>query len=95
MRAEIGYRTVSGRRAWVDQFQYIPGTGNINESAGFWVLSEQPGEPGWTYARYVLYGDPGISLPDFIIRWASRSALPGIMNGLRERHQKLFPQATP
>jgi hypothetical protein len=91
MRAVIGPKTVAGRSAWTNEFQYVPGTGNINESAGYWVLAPLPDDPEWTYAKYVLYGDPGISLPDFVIRWASGSALPGIMNGLRNRHAQTYP----
>lgn len=90
MRAWTGYKTVSGRRSWVNLFQYIPGSGNMNESAGYWVLSPLPDDPTWTYCRYVLYGDPGIPLPDFVIRWASRTTLPAIISSLRNRHAKVY-----
>ena len=98
MRAWVGYKTVSGRRAWVNLFKYIPGSGNMNESAGYWVVSALPDDPTWTYCRYVLYGDPGIPLPDFVIRWASRTTLPAIMSSLRKQHAKVYgtkPAAAP
>lgn len=98
MRAWTGYKTVSGRRSWVNLFQYIPGSGNMNESAGYWVLSPLPDDPTWTYCRYVLYGDPGIPLPDMVIRWASRTTLPAIISSLRKRHAKVYgvkPAAAP
>lgn len=94
MRAWTGYKTVSGRRSWVNLFQYIPGSGNMNESAGYWVLSPLPDDPTWTYCRYVLYGDPGIPLPDMVIRWASRTTLPAIISSLRKRHEKVYGKRT-
>jgi hypothetical protein len=98
MRAWVGYKTVSGRRSWVNLFKYVPGSGNMNESAGYWVLSALPDDPSWTYCRYVLYGDPGIPLPDFVIRWASRTTLPAIMSSLRKQHARVYgtkPAAAP
>ena len=94
MRAWTGYKTVSGRRSWVNLFQYIPGSGNMNESAGYWVLSQLPDDPSWVYCRYVLYGDPGIPLPDFVIRWASRTTLPAIISSLRKRHAEVYGAKT-
>jgi hypothetical protein len=47
-------------------------------------------DPTWTYCRYVLYGDPGIPLPDFVIRWASRTTLPAIISSLRKQHAKVY-----
>ena len=98
MRAWVGYKTVSGRRAWVNLFKYIPGSGNMNESAGYWVVSALPADPSWPYCRHVLYGDPGIPLPDFVIRLASRTTLPAIMSSLRKQHAKVYgtkPAAAP
>ena len=49
--------------AFIYRFDYVHGTGNIDESFGFWVLYALPDHPEWTYVRYVVNADPGIAIP--------------------------------
>ena len=78
-----------GERVAYMMWEYIPGSGNLKQSSGFWYMRPW-GEGGrQTLARYVVYADPGIWLPAFIIDWATRDVLPKIMKALRERHDDL------
>ena len=43
--------------------------------------------PEWTNWNE---SDPGIALPDFVIRWATGNALPGLIEALSERHDELY-----
>ena len=83
------YETVEGREAFVYRFAYVPGSGNIDESYGYWLLTGLDAHPGWTYVRYVVHADPGIAVPGAIVRWVTRNALPELIEGLRSRHAEL------
>lgn len=86
-RSEWG--RVDGQDAFVYRFDYVHGTGNIDESFGFWVLYPLPEQPEWTYVRYVVNADPGIAIPPAVISWATGRALPDLIEGLRDRHAEL------
>ncbi len=90
MRAVFGEREVEGHSAWVDVFQYVEGSGNIDDSFGYWLLLPWPEDPSYTYVKYVVNADPGIALPDFVIRWATGNALPGLIEALSERHDEMY-----
>ncbi len=89
MCSRSAYDTIDGQEAFVYRFNYVHGTGNIDESFGFWVLYTLPEHPEWTYVRYVVNADAGVALPGAIIRWVTRSALPDLIDGLRDRHDDL------
>lgn len=76
-------RVIDGVRTVQLRFQYVPGSGNFNDMYGFWWLQPWQGNDQRTLVRFVLNADLGVWLPDFVIRWAQRSMLPGIVDGLR------------
>ena len=90
MRTEYSYQDVDGHEAFVYTYQYIPGSGNLNDSFGYYLMLPWPDDPSWTYVRYVVNADPGVALPDAVIRWATRNALPDIIGNMRERHEELY-----
>ena len=57
--------------------------GNMKENYGGWVL-ESAG-PDRTLVTYFTCSDPGISLPNFMLDIGLKSALPGVVAGLRKR----------
>ena len=71
-------------------WRYIPGSGNLKESRGFWYIQPYGDSSERTLARYVAYADPGIWLPSFIIDWATKDVLPKVMKALGERHAELY-----
>lgn len=81
---------LDGHEAFIYRFDYVPGTGNIDESFGYWVLYSLPNHPEWTYVRYVVNADPGIAVPQGIISWVTGRALPDLIAGLRDRHAQLY-----
>lgn len=78
-----------GERVAYMTWKYIPGSGNLKQSSGFWYIRPWSENAELTLARYVVYADPGIWLPGFIIDWATRDVLPKIMKAIRERHDDL------
>lgn len=85
-----GVEIIDGQEAFVYRFHHVEGTGNIDESSGYWVLYTLPDEPSWTYVRYVVHADPGIAIPQAILRWVTNGALPELISGLRDRHDELY-----
>lgn len=90
MRSQFGYRDVDGRNAWVLAWDYVEGSGNIDDSFGYWLLTPYDPDPSYTYVKYVVNADPGIPVPDFLFAWVTRSALPDLIDSLRERHDDLY-----
>jgi hypothetical protein len=78
---------VGGIESHVGRYQYVQGSGNLEEMYGFWLVRPWPN--GCTLVRYVLNADIGVALPSGIINWAARRMLPGIVTGLRERWDQL------
>ena len=76
-------RTVDGQRVVTVRWQYVEDSGNFREMYGFWWLQPWQGDTSRTLCRYVLYADLGVWLPAFVIRWAQRRMLPGIIDGIR------------
>jgi hypothetical protein len=60
----------------------------MDDVNGYWLLTSH--SSGCTLVRYVINADLGIWLPDAIINWATRSMLPGIISGLRDRHGDVY-----
>ncbi len=89
-RAQWEFTTIDGREAFVDQFEYIDGTGNIDDTFGYWLMVEYADDPEYTHLKYVVYADPGIAVPAFIVRWATRNALPDVIEALVERHDAQY-----
>jgi hypothetical protein len=85
-RATWEFTTVDGHEAFVNAFEYIEGSGNLDETYGYWLLIPYPDDPEYTYAKYVVYADPGIAVPEFLVRWVTRNALPDVIRALAERH---------
>lgn len=80
-------QVVGGINSYVATFDYIEGSGNLEEMYGYWLVRNW--DNGCTMIRYVLNADLGIALPNSIISWAAGRMLPGIVTGLRERHDDL------
>ena len=63
---------------------------NVDDTYGYWLVYTWPDNPEYTLVRYVINADLGIWLPDPVIRWATRRLLPGMVEGLQERHDELY-----
>lgn len=90
MNSAYGFEEVDGVQAFVYTWDYIEESGNINDSFGYWLVFQHPEHPEWSYVKYVVNADPGVAIPDAIVRWATRNALPDLIRGLEERHDEVY-----
>lgn len=90
INVEYGPRTIDGTEAWVVAWDYQAGSGNINDTFGYWLVMPWPEDPSYSYVKYVLNADPNIALPDWLIRTITRRTLPDLVRNLRRRHAAGF-----
>ena len=83
-----GQQTVGGVDSYVSSWTY--GGGNMNENRGYWLVQPWDGAADRTLVVYEFEADTGIRAPDGIERNATRRMLPGILQGLRDRHAALY-----
>jgi hypothetical protein len=76
---------VEDKLAYVGQFSYIKGSGNLKDMHGYWLVMENPSKKGTTLLKYVVNADLGIWLPDFVLRWAQSRMFPGIIKGIEKK----------
>jgi hypothetical protein len=85
---------VSGRgdaRTWRAWWRYLPGTGNVADHRGSWVLVPYPG--GRTLGICALYTDPGHGLPDWAVHRGTAATMPYVFSGLRQQiHRSRYDQ---
>ena len=83
-------RTLEGIECRVAWFDHVEGSGNVDDTFGYWLVYTWPDDPTYTVIRYVLNADIGVAVPNGVINWASRRLLPGAIEGIRERHAELY-----
>ena len=76
-------RTVDGETVYVNQWEYVPDSGNMDSSTGFWWV--EPYDDTRTLVRMVVHADLGMAVPQAIINWGTRRMLPGIAEGIQEQ----------
>ena len=76
---------MGGQQVFVSTFDYIEGSGNLDDMFGYWVLEPYGTNGEHTLLKHVLNVDIGGWLPDFLVRWANRRTLPGTILGIREQ----------
>ena len=64
------------------KFDYVKGSGNVEDTRGYWTI-----EPwnGGSRVSYVLWTDPGGAIPKWALNRVSRRTLPEVVVALRER----------
>ena len=90
VRVEGGARMVGGQTHYVGTWSYIPGTGNVEDTFGYWYVTPMPDAPERTLVKYVLLADLGIWVPNAILAWGTRRLLPSVMGGLRDEVARRF-----
>lgn len=78
-------RAVGDQPAWVLSWSYVEGSGNLDDTFGYWLVYPLPEDPEWTLVRYVVNADAGIPIPDSVINWATNRTLPALFRNLGER----------
>lgn len=76
--------TFNGIESFVSTFQYVDGSGNLNDMFGYWVLQPYGKNGEHTILKHVLNVDIGGWLPGFLVRWATGRILPDTIFGIRQ-----------
>jgi hypothetical protein len=82
--------TFSGQECHAVEYQYVPGSGNMEDLFGYYLLCPWEGSTSRTVVKYVINADIGVWLPAGIISWAQQRLLPGVITGLRERYDVVY-----
>ena len=77
--------TVGGVSSLVNRWQSIHGSGNLDDTHGYWLVQPHPSHEGWTLLKYVVYADVGVALPRFMIRWGTNGVMRESIYNLRQR----------
>jgi Polyketide cyclase / dehydrase and lipid transport len=70
-------------RVWRAWWHYLPGTGNVADHHGWWVLV--PYGEGRTLGTCLLYTDPGRGLPAWAVHRGTAETMPYVFSGLRQQ----------
>lgn len=85
VQAWVGEREVDGMNLLLSTWDYVPGSGNLEDTEGYWLLIPWGTDGSQTLVRYYIIADLGTWLPDFILVWATENMLPGLLEAIRER----------
>jgi hypothetical protein len=78
-----GQTEVDGVMVYVSWFDYIPGSGNLEDVEGYWLLIPWGDDGSKTLLRYHIAIDLGTPMPDFLLNWGTENMLPTRVMGLR------------
>ncbi len=76
---------IDGETVFIDEWEYVPDSGNLDSSTGFWYITPYGDSGEQTLVRMVVSADLGIWLPQTLINWGTRRMLPGIAEGIQEQ----------
>ena len=65
-------------------------SGDLKDEQGTWLLEPVP-DGSATIVQYEVYLDPGFWVPQALVRHSLRDDLPALLEGLRERVEKVEP----
>lgn len=85
IRVWNGEMEVDGMQAWVSAWDYVPDSGNLANTEGYWLLIPWGDDGSKTLVRHHLILDLGTPLPDFLLSWATETMLPTRIQGLRSQ----------
>ena len=81
-------RVVNGQTVYIDEWEYIENSGNMEENRGFWYVA--PYDETRTLIRMVVFADLGMPVPQSVINWGTRRALPGLAEGIQQQTTERF-----
>jgi hypothetical protein len=82
IHARSGVSGEGAGRVWRAWWRYVPGTGNVADHYGWWVLV--PYGEGRTLGTCVLYTDPG-HMPAWAVHRGTAETMPYVFSGLRQQ----------
>jgi hypothetical protein len=90
IRSVSSTTTIQGQTAHINSWTYIPGSGNIADTFGYWLIMRWPDDTRYSYVKYVINADPDIAIPDSVLNLVTRRTLPQLISNLRTRHSELY-----
>ncbi len=88
MVVHYGEREVDGQTHYFASYEYIPNSGNLVSSNGYWYLQPHGANNEYTILKYIVNANLGRMIPDGVERWAARNLLPGIPTNLENHLQR-------
>jgi hypothetical protein len=85
VRTRGGRTQIDGMDVILSQFTYVPGSGNLKNIDGYWLLIPWGSGGSQTLLRYHLAVDLGTRLPDCLLKWSAENFLPVKVQGIRDR----------
>ena len=86
--------TVGGETHYHNGWTYVPDSGNIVDTTGFFYVTPFKGDPNRSLVRIVIKADFGIPVPDFVLNWGSRRMFPRIIEAIRRASPAPKPTAS-
>ncbi len=86
--ATTSSEVLDGKECRVIRYQYVQGSGNLDQMDGHWLLIPYGDANQWTLLRYVIDVDIGVALPRAIVTWGTTSVLPDMLDNLNEQAQR-------
>ena len=86
--------TIGGETHYHNGWTYVPKSGNIVDTTGFFYVSPFRGDPNRSLVRIVIKADFGIPVPDFVLAWGSRRMFPRIIEAIRRASPTPKPTAS-
>ena len=83
IQARSGVSGQGAGRVWRAWWHYLPGTGNVADHHGWWVLA--PYGEGRTLGTCLLYTDPGRGMPAWAVHRGTAETMPFVFSGLRQQ----------
>ncbi|MFT4702331.1 MAG: hypothetical protein ACI81R_000015 [Bradymonadia bacterium] len=80
--------TVDGQECWSMSWTYVAGSGNLEDTSGYWLACPWPHDASASIVRYVVDADAGIPIPNSVINWATNRTLPTLFERLNEQVQR-------
>jgi hypothetical protein len=78
-----GTKTVDGEKVYTSDWTFT-GKGNIKDTSGSWQIAPW-GDGKKSFVRYICFTDPGGSIPNWMKNMASKTAIPKVVQRVRER----------
>jgi len=82
LRMEKERTRESEREVLVSSWTYEPGSGNINDTQGYWKVCAYDGKR--SFVRYMVLTDPGGKVPPWMADKATAVAVPRVIKSVRE-----------
>lgn len=84
VRQSFTQTMVDGYEVWVGTWEYVPGSGNLIDGSGYWLIAPWGPDGQHALVRYHIEVELGEALARPVQRWAINSMLPDRIRALRE-----------